>query len=141
MPAKKAREAVKTETQEAVEPTVTVNPPYVPPPKEKFWEVMFHEKSNPNDTNDVTLCVNGENLLIQRGKRVVLPDRFLECARHTKYPTYSQEAGKDRKIVAWITTYPFEKISESTEETYKRQKRSGDKIAKDVLKKREGRED
>lgn len=76
-------------------------------PREQYHRVMFSAQSSENDTIDVHLIVNGEGLIIQREKPVVLPDKFLEVARHGYYVKYKQRPDVPRKIVAKVQTYPF----------------------------------
>jgi len=99
-------------------------------PREKYFEVRFSAKSNPIDSDDVVLAVQGETLVIQREKNIVLPERFLECADHTRYPKFTQEPGKDRKTGSMIMTFPYQRIREATEEEYLQQKTSGTKKVK-----------
>lgn len=129
----KSQEAVATAHEEAVEDGGVKSKPYI----EKCYEVIFNERSNDNDTVDVHLCVNGEQLTIQRGKSVIVPDRFLEAARATKHPVYRQEAGKDRKIEAWIQTFNYQTIREASWDEFRRFKSKGNKVTQDEMKRRE----
>lgn len=130
----KSHEAAVSAQEEAVhEAAGDKSIPYV----EKCWEVVFAEKSNDNDTTDVPLCVNGEQLVIKRGVPVILPDRFLECADRTKHPIYRQEPNKDRKIEAWIQTYHYSKLREASWDEFRRFKKKGDQIAREAVKKAE----
>jgi len=95
------------------------------PPKEKYFKVIFADKSSPNDTKDVVLSVNQEILHIQRGKEVVLPERYLECADHATYPQYRQEPNQPRKVVGHIMTYPYHKIGPGTEQEFLQMRRDG----------------
>lgn len=94
-------------------------------PKEKYWWVRFNAKSNPNDTDDVQLMVNGETLVIRREVEVVVPDRFLECADHGTYPVFIQTPNKPRKVVGKIQFYPYTRLKEATEEEFLRHKAEG----------------
>lgn len=120
----KAQEAEVMESQEEV----IQGKPYT----EKYFEVVFAEKSNENDTIDVQLCVNGEALTIQRGRPVVVPQRYLEAADHTKSEVISQEPGKDRKTVAWVQTFTYTKLREATKEEFYRLKKHGDQQTKEA---------
>jgi len=106
-------------------------------PEEEYVEtyhwVKFQPRSNPNDDPRVKLTVNGECLYIQRGERVPLPKRFLECADHTTHEEYHQEPGETRKIVTEVTTFPYEILGDSTREDYERFKREGTQATKDQL--------
>lgn len=100
-------------------------PEVVPTPKERVFWVRFQEKSNPNDTEDVILSVNGEILHIRRNQRVPVPERFLEAADNARYPRYQQRPGELRKIVGYVRTYPYERIEEATWDDYWQTRASG----------------
>lgn len=102
-------------------------------PEEEYWLVQFSAKASVNDTDDVQLAVQGETLVIQREKSVVLPYRFLDCANHARYPHFRQLPNKPRKIVAWIQTYPYQKVRKATKEEFEAQKRDGTKkVRRDI---------
>ena len=101
---------------------------------ERFHKVMFVERMSENETRDVQLMVNGEVLLIERGKEVIVPERFLECAQHTKQPRYKQMPNQPRKVVGYIQTYAYHILEKDVgEAAYKKMKNKGDKIQKEVL--------
>jgi hypothetical protein len=106
-----------------------------PKPKEKFFRVRFHVKSNPNDQENVELSVNGETRVIERNKEVVLPERFLECAKHSTYPVFRQLPGKSRKQVGEVQKYPHDVIKEATEAEYKKMLAEGTKATKEWVEK------
>lgn len=97
------------------------------PKAEEVWIVRFHEKSHPNDTNDVVLSVNGDMHQQQRGVEGPCPDRFLEVADRAVYPHYKQEPGKQRKIAAHIHRYPYTKIRKSSMDEYRALRAAGTK--------------
>ncbi len=101
---------------------------------EYYW-VRFSAKSNPNDTDDVILSVNGETLLIRREKDVIIPKRFKECADHAKYPQYRQLPGMPRKVVAWVQFYPYQMLNPATESEFEEMKRLGNKTTAEAIKK------
>ena len=106
--------------------------------KETFAEVIFSHKADKGDTNDVELSVDGQVLTIQRGKKVVLPSRFLECADHGWHHHYEQVPGKTRKIAARIQTYNYTVIrSDVPASEYFKMKKEGDKKTRDEIAKRE----
>ena len=105
---------------------------------ERYYEVIFNEKSNPNDTNEVQLTVNGECLQIKRGIPVVVPQRFLEVAQHTKYPQYEQLPDKPRKITSYITTYPYTQVREATEKEFVDMREAGNAVARRQRERMEG---
>ena len=102
--------------------------------KERFHKVMFVERMSENETRDVQLMVNGEVLLIERGKEVVVPERFLECAQHTKQPRYKQMPNEPRKVIGYIQTYAYHILEKDVgEAAYKKMKAKGDKATKERL--------
>ena len=129
MPRQSQEAAVQAREEEVPTPVATGNRPY----EEAYWEVVFAEKTNENETTDVPLCVNGEVLVIQRGKPVIIPQRYLECADHTKHEIISQDPGKDRKTVAWVQTYAYTKIRQASKDEFTRFKQAGDKATLDRI--------
>ena len=92
---------------------------------EKYYKVVFSAKSDPNQMDNVELSVNGETLVIQREHPVVIPERFVECARHARFPHMTQLPGQPRKIVGWVEVFPFSILSEGTKEQFIEQRRIG----------------
>jgi hypothetical protein len=104
--------------------------------EEEHWVVRFNERSNIYDKKDVDLCCNGEVLQFQRNKEVVVPQRFLEVADHTKREEYDQDDDftKDQRlIVTYVTMYPYNKVKKSTKAEYLAQKKSGDKLQRESI--------
>lgn len=99
-----------------------------------YYRVRFTEKSNPADDDDVTLAVNGETLILQRGVEVIIPARYKECADHGTYPVFKQLPNKPRKIVAKLQYFPYQYLGPATEEDYLRMKRQGTKQTLDHVK-------
>lgn len=102
-------------------------------PKEKYFRMKFAAKSNPNDQDDVILSVNGESVVIERQKEVVLPERYKVCAENARSPQFRQMPNQTRKIVGEIVTFPFEVIGEGTEAEYMDMKRTGTKATRDAV--------
>lgn len=102
---------------------------------EKYFKVKFHSRSNPNDNENVELSVNGETRVIERDVPVVLPERFLECARNATHPQFRQEPGKQRKMVGKVTTFPFDVLGESSESEYRKMLAEGTKKTKEYVEK------
>jgi hypothetical protein len=94
---------------------------------EEYWWVRFNAKAKPTDTDDVQLSVEGETIVIRREHQVCIPQRFLECADHARYPHFQQLPNKPRKIVAWIMTYPYQRIKQGTREEFETMLRTGTK--------------
>lgn len=97
------------------------------PPKEKYWWVTFNERSNETDPEDVQLSVNGETLIIQRGKKVIIPDRYKECAEHALIQKFVQLPDKPRKHLSPIMKFPFTTHGEATEAEFRKMKTEGTK--------------
>jgi len=102
---------------------------------EKYFEVVFHARSSPNDTESVQLAVNGETLIMQREMPVIVPQRFLECADHAVRPVFRQLPNKPRKVTGSVKTYPYEKKRPATREEYENQKREGTQKTLDDIRK------
>lgn len=101
---------------------------------EKYYRVRFSARSSVNDTEDVQLSVNGETLVIQREKEVVVPHRFLECADHAEYLQFRQVPNAPRKVVGKVKVYPYERIAEASADEYHKQKTSGTRKLMDDIK-------
>jgi len=98
---------------------------------EKYFWVRFQDKRTKEDPDDVELGVNGEVLQIQRDKWVILPERFLECAKNAKYPHWVQEPGRPRKKAGTILLWPHDvKDEPATREQYLAMKAQGTKHAR-----------
>ena len=100
---------------------------------EKYWHVMFSDKTSPNDTDDVELSVNGETLVIQRGVKVIIPDRFKVCADNATYQQFTQVPGKPRKLRGTIKVYPYQLMGEASQKEFFDLKRKGDRKTKEVI--------
>ena len=103
--------------------------------EEKYYRVLFLDKSSPNDTDDVELSVNAETLVIQRGVEVIIPERFKVCADNATYQQFKQIPGKPRKLRGTIKVYPYQLIGPATKDEFFAMKRKGDKQTKDFIKK------
>lgn len=100
-----------------------------------YWRVKFNAKTTPNDSDDVQLMVNGETLIMQREKEVVLPGKFLENADHATYLHFRQVPHQPRKVVGRIKTYPYERIGKATRQEYDQQRTEGTKKTRQNIKK------
>lgn len=99
----------------------------------KYYRVLFLEKSSPNDTDDVELSVNAETLVIQRNTEVIIPERFKVCADNATYQQFKQVPGKPRKLRGTIKVYPYQLLGEATEAEFFAMKRKGDKQTKEHI--------
>ncbi len=100
---------------------------------ERYFRVIFHAKSSPNDPEDVQLSVNGDTLIIAREKEVVIPERFKECADHATYPQFRQLPGEPRKIVGKIRVFPYDLLGPATEAEYLKSRTEGTRKTKDII--------
>lgn len=100
---------------------------------EGYWEVIFAPQSSPNDTRDVQLLWEGQCLLMQRMKEVVLPGFYLEVADHATRDHYTQEPNQGRKKVGTIQVYPYTVLREATRAEYLERKSEGDRIQREKL--------
>ncbi len=98
--------------------------------KERFYNVRFQEKGNPNDPDDVMLSVNGETLIIQRGIKVIIPERYKICADNATYPVFRQLPGKTRKQMGRVKVFPYDLLGESSRNEYLVFKQAGDELTK-----------
>jgi hypothetical protein len=103
--------------------------------KEKYFRVSFQARADKNDPEDVMLSVNGETLVIQREKEVIIPARFRECADHALIIQFKQLPDQPRKLEAPIKSYPYSLIGEATEAEYLKQKAEGDRKTRHNVKK------
>ena len=105
---------------------------------EKYYEVLFSDRIDKNETVDVQLSVNGELLLFERNVKTIAPGRYLHCADNARHPTYIQDDTHNRKITGWVKTYPYQIMKEPydkvknpdgvTEADFFELKRQGDEI-------------
>jgi hypothetical protein len=104
-------------------------------PAEKYYRVRFHAKSDPNAQDNVELSVNGETLVIQREQEVVVPERYVECARHAMFSQFRQLPNQPRKVIGKVMIFPFDMLGEATEAEFRKQKKEGTKKTKEHLEK------
>ena len=102
-----------------------------------FWQVMFTPKQDPNDTVDVHLHWEGQVLVIERMKSVILPGFYIEAADNAIRLHYVQTPETSRKVVSHVQMYPYTVQRMSTYEEYVKQKAEGDRITRDAMKKRD----
>jgi len=102
-------------------------------PKEEHYRMKFHAKSSPNDEDNVTLSVNGETVVIERQKEVVLPERYKVCAENARSPQFRQMPNQTRKLVGEVITFPFDILGKATEAEYKAMKAAGTKATRDAV--------
>jgi len=88
--------------------------------KTKFTRGVWAHKSNPADPDSVRLAVQGETLTFQRGVECIVPEPYLDVARHAVFQKFKQEPGKGRKVAAHITRFPFMPIGPATFAEFKK---------------------
>jgi hypothetical protein len=93
--------------------------------KTRFFKVIWAAKSNPNDPNAIRLAVNGETITFKRSVECIVPEPYLDNARHAVYPKFTQEPGKGRKVVAYIERFPFTVLGPATFEEFSKSFREG----------------
>lgn len=100
---------------------------------EGYWTVIFSPQQDTNDTKDVQLMWEGQCLLIQRMKEVILPGFYIEVADNTLLDNFTQEPGEGRKKVGTIQRYPYTTLEESNREAYLAAKAKGDSIQRAAI--------
>lgn len=104
---------------------------------EGYWLVTFSPQQSPNDTKDVRLMWEGQCLIVQRMKEVVLPGFYIEVADHALRDHYTQTPQEGRKKVGTIQEYPYTVIREATRQEYLEMKAKGDEIQREKLRREE----
>ena len=102
-----APEPAPTTTASEPEEPVALGPAPAPEYVEAYHRVVFQDRSNPADQEDVHIGVNGEWLVMQRGKEVIVPQRFLGAADHARYPQIRQLPNQPRRTVGWVQVFPY----------------------------------
>jgi hypothetical protein len=111
---------------------------------EQYWVLSFQDRFSKNETEAVPLSVNGETLVFHRGKEVIVPQRFRECADNTRQQIFEHfndsiinEENSGRKVIGWKKTYPYTVVRESNEAEFKAMKAKGDEELR-ALKEQQG---
>ena len=99
----------------------------------KYKRVIFDSKSNPNDTNDVVISVEGFALKAQRNIETIVPDFILEAADHATYVKYTIRPGEGRKIGEKIRKFPYKVIGDATFAEFKKALVDGTKKTRDAV--------
>lgn len=84
------------------------------PKAERVVWVTFHDKSDHNQTDDVILSVQGETIVIKRGEKIPILERYRVAAENATYPKFTQLPNQPRKQVGTIRVYPFDTHGEAT---------------------------
>lgn len=85
----------------------------------RYFLVKFSGKTNELQAQDVFIGLNGVSRVIQRGVPVILPEPYLEIARHSQIETFDIDMEGNRTPIT-IANYPFDTICEATEEDYQK---------------------
>ena len=101
--------------------------------KAKYKRVRFEPKSNPIDTNDVVLAVQGFQVKCQRGVETICPDFILEAADHATYKKFTVRPGEGRKVGETIRKFPYSVLGDATPEQFFSELRSGTKKTKQAV--------
>lgn len=95
-----------------------------------FWQVRFHPKSNPNDTDKVLLAWEGQTLQVERDVDNILTGFYIEAAHHALEAKYETTQTQARKLVSWVERNPLDILRPATYEEWIEWKAKGDKIYK-----------
>lgn len=99
----------------------------------KFKRVRFESKSNPTDTNDVVLAVQGFQLKCQRGVETIVPDFILDAADHATYKKFTVRPGEGRKVGETIRKFPYNVLGDSTYAEFITELRAGTKKTRQAV--------
>lgn len=102
-----AREHSKAEKKTKIEPFY-----------EEYWWVIFSERGDLINTEDVELHHNGQTLVFMRGVESICPKSFLIVADGTRYPVNVNVPHSDRKETVWKQSYAYTKKRPSTREEF-----------------------
>jgi len=98
---------------------------------EGYWMVIFAPQKDQNDTKDVRLLWEGQCLMIERMKEVIVPGFYLEVADNSLRDVF----GEDRKKIGVIQENPYTPLREATREEFLTKKAHGDALLRDRLSK------
>lgn len=104
---------------------------------EGYWQVQFSPQQSTSDTKDVRLMWEGQCLICQRMKKVVLPGWYIEVADNATRDHYTQTPEEGRKKIGTILEYPYIVMREATRAEYLAQKAEGDKIQREFIRREE----
>lgn len=99
----------------------------------KYKRVIFDQKSNPTDANDVVLAVQGFTIKCQRGVETIVPDFILDAADHATYAKYRVVPGEGRKVGERIRKFPYKVIGEATASEFKALFAAGTKKTREAI--------
>jgi hypothetical protein len=102
-------------------------------PDTKFFKGKFQSKSNPLETEQVIICVNGENFMFKRNILCIAPEPVLLAAKDAVYPKYTQSPGVGRKIVSIINRFVFNIEGDATFDEFKAMYAAGTKLTREKV--------
>jgi len=100
-------------------------------PNEKYYEVEFAPMTQENELPYHYIGVNGEAVQVQKGSRVVLPERFLRAADDAKVMQYSRRG----EPIGEVSRCQYREIREATREEYLKMKAEGTKKHNEAIRK------
>ena len=92
---------------------------------EKYFKVRFHERTSESESENITLGVNGNILVIRRGVPVVIPESFVKTARRAviRYRYTDTKSGKP--VSRKLARCSFDILGESSETEFLKMKEEG----------------
>lgn len=76
--------------------------------KARMFEVEIFATAN--DSSPVPIIVNGHNVIVQRGKKVVLAEPYVEVLRNAVINTVVQDPDTGKTMPQRIQCYPFQAV-------------------------------
>lgn len=73
-----------------------------------MWEVEIF--ATDQDKSPVPIVVNGHNVIVQRGKKVILAEPYVEVLRNAVINTVVQDPDTGRVVPQRIQCYPFQAV-------------------------------
>lgn len=85
---------------------------------DKWALIKMHPKREEWETPDVSACVNGKVIKMQRGEWVPVNWAFVEVLLHAEHPKYSNEPGERRLKIGVVHRFPFHGPYEISRDDY-----------------------
>lgn len=102
--------------------------------EKKYYKVRFHEKSAENDPLDVTLCLNGDVLVFQRGVETYISEGFKEVCDNATYKKWRKSPNEKRKTFQVLRTFSYDLLGTVTESEYNKFKKEGTRKIREYIK-------
>jgi hypothetical protein len=84
----------------------------------KWGLVRLEQKRSEHEIDDVPVCCNGHNVILQRGMWVPINWAFIEILKNAKYPQYANKPGEQRKVVGMVSRFPYQGPFELSEQEF-----------------------